>query len=361
MSVHEPILNFALNALGDRVRAMTGSQSNLDDFMLPKGDRGLFGPDSIIWRVHANFTAMMVGGLGGHRVDQVFLDLAGPEIRLGDAAGDAAAMARTVIRHHVGFTDDPSGLDRHQLGVTRAQAHPEQRAAQTRRPTIAELTSRMAWVILMPRGQASVQLKIVRQRHTPSASARISSRSSRASSRKRSSVAPAAPNALPLNPLDLRQRLAAILAADLVGYGRLMEANEEDTLRTFRRHRQELLDPTVARHGGRLFKAASSAVGPMGGSGSNFQSPVCNTVPPGVRMISAFDSGMECAIGTNCTLKGPASTTWGRGSTTVKASRGWPNSSNFSCPRVAVSCTGRLVSARAWPRAGPAPSGTVRP
>ena len=71
MSVHEPILNFALNALVDRVRAMTGSQSNLDDFMLPKGDRGLFGPDSIIWRVHANFTAMMVGGLSSLMVQSL--------------------------------------------------------------------------------------------------------------------------------------------------------------------------------------------------------------------------------------------------------------------------------------------------
>ena len=37
--------------------------------------------------------------------------------------------------------------------------------------------------MLMPRGQASVQLKIVRQRQTPSSSARISSRSSAPSSR----------------------------------------------------------------------------------------------------------------------------------------------------------------------------------
>jgi hypothetical protein len=39
-------------------------------------------------------------------------------------------------------------------------------------------------VMLMPRGQASVQLKIVRQRQTPSLSARISSRSWAASSRE---------------------------------------------------------------------------------------------------------------------------------------------------------------------------------
>ena len=56
--------------------------------------------------------------------------------------------------------------------------------AQTRRPVIAEETSRIAWVMWMSRGQASAQLKIVRQRHTPSLSARISSRSSAASSRE---------------------------------------------------------------------------------------------------------------------------------------------------------------------------------
>src|SRR4051794_37262140 len=50
--------------------------------------------------------------------------------------------------------------------------------------TAALLTSRIALVMLMPRGHASTQLKIVRQRHTPSLSARISSRSPAASSRE---------------------------------------------------------------------------------------------------------------------------------------------------------------------------------
>ena len=57
------LVQLAMQALGARVRAMTGSTGNLDDFAVPKGDRGLFGPDSVTWRVHANFTAMMVGGL----------------------------------------------------------------------------------------------------------------------------------------------------------------------------------------------------------------------------------------------------------------------------------------------------------
>ena len=55
--------NLALNAIGERVRGITGSTASLDDFALPKGDVGLFGPDSVAWQVHADFTAMMVGGL----------------------------------------------------------------------------------------------------------------------------------------------------------------------------------------------------------------------------------------------------------------------------------------------------------
>lgn len=53
----------------------------------------------------------------------------------------------------------------------------------------------------------------------------------------------------------VQRRLAAILAADVVGYSRLMEAGEERTLAALRRHLGELFEPTVARHGGRVFKA----------------------------------------------------------------------------------------------------------
>ena len=47
----------------------------------------------------------------------------------------------------------------------------------------------------------------------------------------------------------------------------------------------------------------------MIGVGSSFQSPVCSTVPSGVRMISAFDSGIECETETSSTSNGP---TWKR-------------------------------------------------
>jgi adenylate cyclase len=53
---------------------------------------------------------------------------------------------------------------------------------------------------------------------------------------------------------NLQRRLAAIIAADVVGYSRLMEANEEGTRGALKQHRREFFDPTIAKHGGRIFK-----------------------------------------------------------------------------------------------------------
>ena len=55
------------------------------------------------------------------------------------------------------------------------------------------------------------------------------------------------------------RRLATILMADIVGYSRLMEANEERTLRVFRGHR-EIFDAMLAQHRGRIFNTAGDAV-----------------------------------------------------------------------------------------------------
>jgi adenylate cyclase len=54
---------------------------------------------------------------------------------------------------------------------------------------------------------------------------------------------------------QVERRLVAILAADVVGYSRLMEANEERTMGALKQHRREFFDPTMAKHGGRVFKA----------------------------------------------------------------------------------------------------------
>jgi adenylate cyclase len=53
---------------------------------------------------------------------------------------------------------------------------------------------------------------------------------------------------------QLEHRLAAILAADVVGYSRLMATDEAGTLVRLTRHMTEFVEPTIALHRGRLFK-----------------------------------------------------------------------------------------------------------
>ncbi len=52
----------------------------------------------------------------------------------------------------------------------------------------------------------------------------------------------------------MERRLAAILAADVVGYSRLMGEDEAGTLSALKAHRAELIDPTIAEHHGRTVK-----------------------------------------------------------------------------------------------------------
>jgi len=52
----------------------------------------------------------------------------------------------------------------------------------------------------------------------------------------------------------VERRLAAILAADVAGYSRLMGINEEGTLAALKVCRRELIDPKIAEHRGRIVK-----------------------------------------------------------------------------------------------------------
>jgi adenylate cyclase len=56
------------------------------------------------------------------------------------------------------------------------------------------------------------------------------------------------------------RRLAAILAADVAGYSRLMGADEEGTLERFKALRGELLDPKIAEHHGRIVKTTGDGM-----------------------------------------------------------------------------------------------------
>src|SRR4029078_6792820 len=56
------------------------------------------------------------------------------------------------------------------------------------------------------------------------------------------------------------RRLAAILAADVVGYSRLMGIDEEGTLAALKAHRKELIDPLIAQHQGRIVKTTGDGL-----------------------------------------------------------------------------------------------------
>ena len=56
------------------------------------------------------------------------------------------------------------------------------------------------------------------------------------------------------------RRLAAVLAADVAGYSRLMGADEEGTLARLKVVRKTLVDPTIAAHRGRIVKTTGDGV-----------------------------------------------------------------------------------------------------
>ena len=56
------------------------------------------------------------------------------------------------------------------------------------------------------------------------------------------------------------RRLAAILAADVAGYSRLMGADEEATLAQLKFHRKELVDPKIREHRGRIVKTTGDGM-----------------------------------------------------------------------------------------------------
>ncbi|MFL5270040.1 MAG: adenylate/guanylate cyclase domain-containing protein [Stellaceae bacterium] len=58
----------------------------------------------------------------------------------------------------------------------------------------------------------------------------------------------------------VERRLAAILAADVAGYSRLMGADEEDTLIELKAHRRDLVDPKINEHRGRIVKTTGDGV-----------------------------------------------------------------------------------------------------
>ncbi|MDX1402665.1 MAG: adenylate/guanylate cyclase domain-containing protein, partial [Kiloniellales bacterium] len=58
----------------------------------------------------------------------------------------------------------------------------------------------------------------------------------------------------------MERRLAAVLAADMVGYSRLMAKDEAGTIARQKRHRADLIDPKIAQYGGRIVKTTGDGL-----------------------------------------------------------------------------------------------------
>jgi len=58
----------------------------------------------------------------------------------------------------------------------------------------------------------------------------------------------------------MERRLAAVLAADMAGYSRLMEADEQGTLARLRTYRIELIDPAIAKNLGKIIKTTGDGL-----------------------------------------------------------------------------------------------------
>src|SRR5258708_3943546 len=56
------------------------------------------------------------------------------------------------------------------------------------------------------------------------------------------------------------RKLTAILAADVVGFSRMMGVDEEATLERLKAHRKHLIDPKIAEHQGRIVKTTGDGL-----------------------------------------------------------------------------------------------------
>jgi class 3 adenylate cyclase/TolB-like protein/Flp pilus assembly protein TadD len=68
------------------------------------------------------------------------------------------------------------------------------------------------------------------------------------------------PTTRTMTPPKIERRLAAIMVADVAGYSRLMGTDEVGTLNAVKEHRRDRIDPTIARHNGRIFKATGDGL-----------------------------------------------------------------------------------------------------
>lgn len=99
----------------------------------------------------------------------------------------------------------------------------------------------------------------------------------------------------------MERRLSAILASDVVGYARLMAADEAGTLASLKTLLRELIEPKITAHGGRIVKLIGDGV--LADFPSTVNAVACaieiQTTIGGRRMTSPNDQNLQLRIGIN--------------------------------------------------------------
>src|SRR5215472_1303837 len=92
--------------------------------------------------------------------------------------------------------------------------------------------------------------------------------------------------------MTANRRLAAILAADVVGYSRLVAADEAGTLARLRAARRDVVDPLMAAYGGRVFKTTGDGL--LAEFASGVQAVQCAIA---IQQAMPAQEGVELRIG----------------------------------------------------------------
>ena len=109
----------------------------------------------------------------------------------------------------------------------------------------------------------------------------------------------------PMVSTRTERRLAAILAADVVGYSRLVEQDEEGTLAALRDIRHSVIDPLLAEHRGRIVKLMGD--GSLAEFGSVVDAVSCALA---VQAGTAARQAQVAPSGGSCSGSGSTSATW---------------------------------------------------
>jgi uncharacterized protein (DUF2236 family) len=119
-----------------RLQVMSGGRVN---YLEPEGDPGVFGPDSMAWRVHANPVALAIGGVAA-----VLLELAEPRVRSG-------------VWDHSTFRTDPLARMQRTGEATLITTYGPTKAADARIAMVTRMHQRVGGVT--PEGQAYTALE----------------------------------------------------------------------------------------------------------------------------------------------------------------------------------------------------------